>query len=108
MARLIDIVTFCMYIQSMRFEWDEEKNRINMIKHGFDFADAWEIFELPMLTTLDDRKNYGEDRWIGVGMFRGRPMVIVFTERGDAATRIISVRKAMKHERRAYEEVFGH
>jgi len=78
-----------------------------MIKHGFDFADAWEIFESPMLTTLDDREDYGEDRWIGVGIFRGRTMVVVFTECEGDATRIISVRKAMKHERRAYEEVFG-
>jgi hypothetical protein len=39
----------------MIFEWDEEKNRTNIIDHGFDFADAWEIFESPMLTALDDR-----------------------------------------------------
>ncbi len=91
----------------MRCEWDEEKNRINIAKQGFDFADAWEVFESPMLTSLDDRKDYGEDRWIGLGKFRARVMVIVFTEREGKAVRIISVRKAMKHERRAYEEIFG-
>lgn len=92
----------------MRFEWDEEKNRINIAKHGFDFADAWEIFESRMITALDDRNDYGEDRWIGIGMFRGRTMVVVFTEGEDDTTRIISVRKAMKHERKAYEEIFEH
>lgn len=38
----------------MRFEWDDEKNESNISKHGFDFADAWEIFEAPLLTALDD------------------------------------------------------
>lgn len=91
----------------MRFAWDEEKNRINIVKHGFDFADAWEIFESPMITALDDRMDYGEDRWIGLGIFRGRIMVIVFTEQEGNAIRVISVRKGMKHERKAYEKIFG-
>ena len=81
----------------MRFDWDENKNLINISEHGFDFVDAWEIFESEMLTNLDDREDYGEDRWIGIGVFRGRRiMVVVFTERGDDLIRIISVRKATK------------
>jgi uncharacterized protein len=52
----------------VRFEWDEEKNETNFRKHGFDFADAWEIFTGPILVALDDREDYGEDRWIGIGM----------------------------------------
>jgi uncharacterized DUF497 family protein len=39
----------------MRFEGDEQKNQVNIRKHGFSFADAWKIFELPMLVDLDDR-----------------------------------------------------
>jgi hypothetical protein len=46
----------------MKFEWDERKNRENMKKHGIDFADAIEVFRHPMLTGLDDREDYGEDR----------------------------------------------
>lgn len=46
----------------MRFEWDDEKNRTNIWKPGFDFADAWEIWAGPMLVALDDREDYGEDR----------------------------------------------
>jgi uncharacterized DUF497 family protein len=46
----------------MQFEWDEQKNLANIRKHGFSFADAWEIFDAPMLVDLDDRRNYGEDR----------------------------------------------
>lgn len=40
----------------VNFEWDEEKNNENIRKHGFDFADAWEIFEAPMRTALDLRE----------------------------------------------------
>ncbi len=89
----------------MRFEWDEEKNQANIQKHGLDFADAAEMFDAPMLTALDDRQDYGEDRWIGIGMTRSRIAVVVFTERGEDVIRIISMRKALKHERLRYEQV---
>ena len=88
----------------MRFEWDDEKNKSNILKHGFDFADAWEIFEAPMLTGLDDREDYGEERWIGVGLLRGHIIVVVFTERDADTIRLISLRKASKHERTKYEQ----
>ena len=52
----------------MNFEWDEQKNEINIDKHGFDFADAYRVFNLPMAVDLDERSDYGEDRWIGTGM----------------------------------------
>lgn len=45
----------------MEFEWDDDKNRSNFEKHGFSFDDAWHVFEAPMLTRLDARKEYGED-----------------------------------------------
>jgi len=88
----------------MRFEWDEKKNRINIRTHGFDFADAWEIFEAQILSSLDTREDYGEDRWIAVGSLKGRVVVVVFTERGEDTIRIFSLRKALKHERTKYEQ----
>jgi hypothetical protein len=88
----------------MRFEWDEEKNKANIRKHGFDFADAWEIFTGLMLTALDDWEDYGEDRWIGIGMLRMHVVVVVFVERGEDTIRIISLRKALSYERKRYEE----
>lgn len=88
----------------MRIEWDEHKNRINIHKHGIDFADAWEIFISPMLVSLDDHEDYGEDRWIGIGILRSRVVVIVYTERDEDTIRIISVRKALTHERKRYEK----
>jgi uncharacterized protein len=89
----------------MKFEWDEEKNEINIRKHGFDFIDAPEVFNGPMLIYLDTRKDYEEDRWVGIGTIRGRIVVIIFTERDKGeAIRIISLRKAQKHERKKFEE----
>jgi uncharacterized protein len=88
----------------VNFEWDEDKNQENIRKHGFDFADAWEIFESPMRTALDRRKDYGEDRWNGIGLLGNRIVVVVFTERGEDTIRVISLRKALKHERKKFEE----
>ena len=87
----------------MRFEWDAEKNKENIRKHELDFADAWEIFDAPMLTNLDTRKDYGEDRWISIGFLRNLVVVVVYTE-SEAVIRIISLRKALKHERTRFEE----
>jgi hypothetical protein len=89
----------------MQFEWDEVKNQINIHRHGFDFADAWEIFTMPMLIALDDREDHGEDRWIGVGLLRSSVVVVVYVERNQDVIRIISLRKALSHERTEYEQI---
>lgn len=89
----------------MRFEWDEQKRRSNILKHGFDFRDAWKVFNFPMLVALDDRQDYGEDRWIGIGMLETRVVVVVFTERSENTIRIISMMKAVTDERIRYEQL---
>ena len=86
----------------MKFEWDGKKNKENLRKHGFDFADAWEVFELPMLTSVDTREAHGEDRFIGIGFLRQRIVVVVFAEGDDDTIRIISLRKALKYERERF------
>lgn len=86
----------------MGFEWNEAKRRLNIKKHGIDFEDVTSAFEMPMLTGLDTREEYGEDRWIGIGLIRNIVVVIAFTERDPDIIRIISARKATKHEREAY------
>lgn len=88
----------------MNFEWDERKNEVNIDKHGFDFADAYRIFDLPMAVELDEHDDYGEDRWIGTGMLDGRVAVVVYTEPDEETTRIISLRKALSYERKNYEQ----
>jgi len=88
----------------MKFEWDESKNQSNLIKHGFDFADAYRIFNLPMVVELDERENYGEDRFVAIGLLDGRVVVIVYTEPDAEIIRIVSLRKALSYERKYYEQ----
>jgi uncharacterized DUF497 family protein len=87
-----------------RFEWDENKNRRNIRKHGFDFADAEEMFRGILLFSPDVREDYGDNRWVGIGTIRGRTAVVVFTERGPTTIRIISLRKATRRESKQYEK----
>ena len=89
---------------TMKLEWDKSKNRANVHKHGFDFADAEEMFRGPLLVRPDLREDYGEERWIGVGIVRGRMAVVAFAERAPGIIRIISLRKADREDRKQYEE----
>jgi uncharacterized DUF497 family protein len=59
----------------IKFEWDETKNRGNLRKHGFDLADAEEMFRGLLIVDPDTREDYGEKRWIGIGTIRGRTAV---------------------------------
>lgn len=88
----------------MNFEWDEAKNKANIHKHGIDFADVHDVFNHPMLTLLDDRESYGEERWIGIGKIQTLVGVVVYIERDIDVIRIISARKATKQEVRLYEQ----
>jgi hypothetical protein len=91
----------------MKFEWDENKNNLNIIKHGFDFNDANAIFDAPILVILDTRENYNEDRYIGIGILDKTIVVIVFTEDTEKdIVRVISLRKATKNERKIHENKF--
>ena len=87
----------------MKFEWDEQKNRINIEKHGISFEDAKAIFEDVRITADDTRQSYGESRNISLGTIHSRICVAVYTERKGVA-RIISARKANQRERRRYHE----
>ena len=56
-----------------------------------------------MAVDLDERSDYGEDRSIGTGLLDGR-IVVVYTEPDQGTVRIISLRKALSHERKRYEQ----
>lgn len=88
----------------MNFEWDERKNKENVRKHGLDFAEAWEIFEAPLLVELDARAYHGQERWTGVGLLGNRLVVVIFTHVDQDTIRIISLRKTSKHERKKFEK----
>ncbi len=88
----------------MEFEWDENKRAENIIKHDLDFADAWQIFDAPMLVDIDSREDYGETRFFGIGFLSNIIVATVFTEPDEETIRIISLRKALKYEREQLEE----
>ena len=88
----------------VKFEWDDEKNKENIRKHGLDFTEAWQIFDALLLTALDIKAEYGEDRFIGLGFLKNFVVVVVYTEPEEETIRIISLRKALKHERKQFEE----
>lgn len=86
----------------MEFEWDEAKNLANIRKHKIDFADVPGMFDEPMLIELDDRIIYEEERWVGTGFLIKGVAVVVWTERSGNVIRIISARKANRHERQQF------
>ncbi len=61
----------------MRFEWDETKIATNIRKHGIDFADAIDVFNHPMLSLIDDRESYGEERWKAIGWLKALVGVVI-------------------------------
>lgn len=85
----------------MGFEWDEDKRRLNLDKHGVDLVRAAKIFLNPVLESPDDREDYGEERTIAIGQWEGMCLVVVYTWRGGNR-RIISAWKANKDDREAY------
>jgi hypothetical protein len=85
----------------MRYEWDEAKRQSNIQKHGIDFIGIEEAFAGKTVTILDDRFDYGESRFVTVGLLGGRVVIIAHTETNEVI-RIISVRKATKNEEASY------
>ena len=73
----------------MQFEWDEDKRAQNIEKHGVDLLFAALIFDGPVLKKIDSRQDYGELRYISVGLVGNDPYVVVHTDR-DGVTRLIS------------------
>ena len=91
----------------MKFIWDTKKNQKNIRKHKIDFRDAHLVFQHPMLVNIDNREDYGEERLIGIGLLEMRVVIIVFTEIDEETIRIISLRKALRNERKQYEKAYS-
>lgn len=91
-----------------RFEWDEEKNHNNLVKHKISFETAKSIFDDPWALSVQDRLVDGEERWQTAGMIDGMLLIVVAhtwtDDDGDEVIRLISARKATRSERRAYGE----
>jgi uncharacterized protein len=95
----------------IRFEWDEEKNKINQNKHGLDFETARLVFDDPYCVTFVERVSGGEERWHAIGSIEEIiVIVVVHTYRQDGSDeviRIISARRATRHERKLYAQANG-
>ena len=92
------------YNNREHFEWSEEKRQANIAKHGIDFAMAIKIFEGPVLTNRDKRKEYGEDRYINIGLVEETAIIVVVHTNRKKNKRIISARPASRKERQIYHD----
>lgn len=79
----------------MDFEWDEAKRLQVLRERSIDFIDAALIFEGFVITRRDDRHDYGEERYVSIGVADGKHFVVVHTRRGEAI-RLISAWKASR------------
>ena len=91
----------------MNWIWDDRKNEENRRKHGLSFTAAALVFDDPLaLTQL--REHPSEERWATIGMIGVLCVFVVHTWPDDETDmesgRIISARRATKHERKSYEE----
>lgn len=86
----------------MGFEWDEEKNRANIAKHGVTFRQASQVFGGHVVSRRDDRRDYGEDRWIAIGRSGILILTVVYTVRAGNI-RIISAWRANRQQRVIYD-----
>ena len=87
----------------MKFTWKAAKRKTNLKKHGFDFADAEQVFDGPTFTVEDDRDYDGEQRFNSTG-FLGMAIVTICHTESEDEIHIISARRATTHERKDYEE----
>jgi uncharacterized DUF497 family protein len=89
---------------NLKVEWNKTKAKLNYAKHGVSFDLAREVFNDPFAVEfLDDRQDYGEQRFTVIGVVQGRFLSVAYTERKDAI-RIISARAATRNEQEAYVE----
>ena len=88
----------------MSFEWDDNKNKTNTIKHGISFEEAKLIFDDTVLTKIDSRFDYKELRKVSIGNINGTIITTVIHTARNSNIRIISARKAKKYEKKSYIE----
>ena len=94
---VLDANALRIYTVLIRFTWNEPKRELNVQQHGLDFVDAPKVFEDATFTYEDDRFDYAEQRFVTLGVLEGVVVSVVHTET-LRQIRIISFRKATKHE----------
>ena len=86
----------------MEVSYDPEKRAKTLAERGLDFDDAVQVFAGDTIDFVDDRQDYGEERWVTFGRLGRRLVALVWTQRGEAR-HIISMRKANEREKKIYE-----
>jgi len=92
-----------------RFSWSESKRRTILAERGFDLLRAARIFRGPVLMTEDNRHDYGETRYLALGVAEGEYFTVVFTPRQDAETgedvlHLVTAWRMGRRARRRYQE----
>jgi len=90
----------------MLYSWDAKKNRLNKSKHNLSFEEALGIFDGWTYDRIDDREDYGEERVFAMGLLGHRVLVVIYVEH-DGERRIISARKAKRHEESIFWQAKG-
>ncbi|MBL0707955.1 MAG: BrnT family toxin [Sulfurimonas sp.] len=93
----------------MKFQWDKNKEKLNIQKHGVRFEEALYVFADPFaLNRFDDEHSGNEDRWVLLGRSLNETLLLVIhtfrDDNGIEVTRIISARKATNTENKAYQK----
>ena len=91
----------------MRFSWDEHENLTNQRKHRVSFEVAARVFiDANRIEQYDDQEDYGENRWITIGIVGPALLTVVYTVRDEdgEVIRLISARRANAQEKRAYRQ----
>lgn len=93
----------------MRFVWDESKDTRNRKKHGISFEEAGTLFTSgdEYLDIFDEEHSYDEDRFIAIGAIARGVVVVAYTEQENDTLRIISARRATRHETEMYRLYIG-
>lgn len=93
----------------MKFEWDAAKEQANRVQHGISFREARELFTsgVDYLEIFDEQHSQDEDRFIAIGPIDRGVVVVVFTERDEETTRIISARLATSSETLLFRRYMG-
>ncbi len=89
----------------MKFEFDENKSRENLEKHGLDFVEAQDLWARPVLAL--PARDMGETRELAIGRYKDSFWTAVVTFRGKDRIRLISVRRSRKEEIDAYHKTIG-
>jgi uncharacterized protein len=91
-------------MEDEKFEWDDDKAALNLARHSVSFDEARRAFSDPFGASREDRReDYGEQRFVLIGMAGNRLLHVAYTDRGERI-RIISARLPEPRERRRYHD----